>query len=475
MYTFLEKNDKMLIDYLVKENKIPLLEHILKSPMREGVRAGIGVAFGLISKATLFTQEMGIGKTFLAMGLIEGILRMDWSKKVIFCGTNDKLSEYYNLFRENLSPEWGIAVTTAGQSDVMQSFKQLDSDARILICTHSVWDKGYEFHKQLIPRLDQFQCFILDEGGMLLKNSDNYAYRMMVEFVPKMKYRYILNATPIEKDLALLINQCRVLGIPIPSKGRLYAQYGNIGEDEYKWIFGNLKELSEQLKYHVFNVSRKHVESAGKINYILDTKLLRVTKFLSEYMREDNVRSVRFPFLYPEAFTPEIYPSLRTLLKVCTEGVSQGDKLLVYVRNVEPKKYMKWYLEQMGLRVGIYDGSHTVTKEQKDYVEEMFNQGQYDVLLTNKIYGLSLKTANHVVMYDLPPNFYQYIYRAIRDLNDKDLKVTPIIYDFENDYETIKEELNSERYQNEFSDRGFDLVNQIYKQLQHKVRNKLYD
>lgn len=473
-YTDLMQKERNVLDYMRGMKDIPAIEHQLKNVHREGTMSGVAIAYGMVSKKVLYTQEMGIGKTFVAMGLIENILRANSDKKVMFCGTNDKMNEYLEVFNENLTEGWGITSTTAGEENVRRAFRDLDNGCRILISSHSVWDKGHRFHEEFIPRLNEFQAFILDEGGMLLKNIDNYAYRMMEQFVPKMDYKFILNATPIERDLSLLVNQCRILGIPIPSRTTLYRQHGYV-DDESRWIFTDLGELKDSLKYHVFNVSRIHVESAGEVTYKVDARYLKVNEAIHTLIREDNSRSLRFPFKRPELFLPEYYPSLRNLIDTCVTGKSNGDKMLVFIRNVEPKTQIKRILEELGMTVGIYDGTYTSTAEQKNYVEKEFNDGKYDVLLTNKLYGLSLKTATHAIMYDLPHNFFQYVYRAIRDLKSKELKVTVMVYDYPNDYRTIQEELNSERYQNQFSDRGFEMVKTIDNQLRAKAEAKHYD
>ena len=473
-YTFLDKNEQSLLDIILEEETVPLLTHQLKNSLREETKASVAVAFGLFSKATLYTQEMGIGKTFIAMSLLENILRANPTKKVMFCGTNDKLEEYMELFRENLSSAFPVTWTTAGELEVRSAFREL-SNCRILVTTHSIWDSSHHFHKEFIPLIDEFVAIVIDEGGMLFKNQNNYAYRMMEQFVPQMKYRYILNATPIEKDLSLLVNQCRILGIPIPSKGKLFSMYGSVAEDDYKWIFSNLGELRDKLKYHIFNISRSQLDGIGKINYTLKPYLMKVTNTQQRLIYEDGAKNLRYPFKYPEYFTPNHYPSLKILINICLEGQKRGDRMLVYIRNVQPKVVIREILESLGLRVGIFDGTHTDTHEKKRRVENAFNNGEYDVLLTNKIYGLSLKIATHVIIYDLPPNFYQYIFRAIRDLNDKDLKVSVLVYDFENDYLSIKDECDSERYQNEFSDRGFTAVSDIYNMLSRKVDSNQYD
>ena len=376
------------------------------------------------------------------------------------------------VFKENLSPHWGITSTTAGERNVNQAFRELDEGARVLICTHSVWDMQHYFHEKLIPRLEEFQGFILDEGGMLLKNEDNYSYRMMEQFVPNIEYRFILNATPIEKDLTLLLNQCRVLGIPIPSKSNIFSQYGNITE-ESKWVFGDLKGLSERLKYHIFNLSRSDL--GVNVTYNINALYFRVPSEVLSLVREDNNRSVRYPFLHPDKFKESLYPGLNALITECRIGKSKGEKLLVYIRNVDPKVAIRERLEELGISVGIYDGAHTDTHEKKSYVETCFNRGDYDVLLTNKIYGLNLKNTNHVIMYDLPSNFYQYVFRAIRTLENKELKVTIMVYNTENDFNSIKDEQNSERYQNEFSGRDFGMVKEIVRQLNVKAKSRIYD
>ena len=414
-YTFLDSRDRNLLDHLHTLDTVPLLAHQLKNPHRESTKASVAVAFGLISKATLFTQEMGIGKTFIGMGIIENLLRIHPGKKVMFCGTNDKLEEYIETFRDNLSPHFQVTWTTGAESDVNRAFMELEQ-ASVLISTHSIWDSSVAFHKKFIERIPDFVGIVIDEGGLLFKNQNNYAYRMMEQFVPKLPYRYILNATPIEKDLSLLVNQCRVLGIPIPSKSKLYSEYGRT-DDDFRWLFSNLEDLRDKLKYHIFNVSRAHIENIGKVNYDLRTYLLNVTREQQMIINEDGARNIRYPFKYPDTFVDAIYPSLRLLKQICVDGKNNGDKMLVYIRNVEPKKVIKEVLEELGLTVGIYDGAHTDTADKKRFVENSFNQGEYDVLLTNKIYGLNLKT-NHIMMYDLPSNFFQFIYRGIRSLEE---------------------------------------------------------
>lgn len=474
-YTLLADKRKNLLNSLRDELDVEFLEHNLTNPQRKGTMASTAVAFSLVSKSTLITPEMGLGKTYIAMGLIKEILQLQPDKKIFFCGPNDKLIEFYEDFKHNL-PEYEIVSTNASESGVREAFLKLKSGAQILIAGHSVFNKGVDFHFQFIPMLNEFSTFILDEGSMMLKSFDSYAYRIMEQFVPKLEYKYILNATPIEKDLQLLINQSRVLGIPIPSKGKLYKQYGT-AVDEYKVIFNNLDDLRDKMKYHMFNVSRQNLEIAGNINFDIDVRLLNVPIRLSKWIEEEGVRNLRFPFFDESLFTDLYYPTLTELKKVCAKQKIVGDKMLVYVKNVHPKVVIKRELENMGMgiKVGIYDGTHTNSAEAKSYVEHQFNSGNYDVLLTNKLYGLSLPVTNHLIMYDTPPNFFQFVFRAIRDLGNHDIKLTVLLYNHPRDYDRMKEEVQSEKYQNEFVDRGYTFVREIFNEYDRKLKLNEYD
>lgn len=472
-YSNLSDKKKNLLDEIRDEIDIPFLNHNLVNPQREGTMASTAVAFSLISEATLITPEMGLGKTYIAMGLMKEILQLEPDKKILFCGPNDKLIEFYKDFTYNL-PEYKITYTSASEKDLRKAFSDIAAGAQVLICGHSVFNKGVDFHLKFIPILDEFSTFILDEGSMVLKSDDSYAYRSMEQFVPKLKYRYILNATPIERDLQLLINQCRVLGVPIPSKSKIYREYGTL-VGEHTVIFNDLDQLKERMKYHMFNVSRNQLDVVGDINFDVNVRLLKVPHRLYKWLEEYGVRNLRYPFFDEGLFMDMNYPSLTELKKVCMKGKVDGDKMLVYVRNVNPKVVMKRELEELGLKVGIYDGTHTDNAEKKYAVETRFNSGAYDVLLTNKLYGLSLPIANHLIMYDLPPNFFQYIFRAIRDLGDHNIKLTAIVYDHRRDLDRMTVELHSERYQNEFVDRGFTFVSEIADQIEKKRGASIYD
>lgn len=472
-YTYLSEKDKHLLDTIRDEMEIEYLNHNLTNPQREGIKASTAVAFSLISKTTLITPEMGLGKTYIAMGIIKEVLQLRPGKKILFCGPNEKLIEFYNDFKHNL-PEYRIVYTNASEKGVSDAFYKMRRNADILICGHSVFNKGVDFHINLIPMLDEFSTFILDEGGMMLKSFDSYAYRIMEKFVPNMEYKYILNATPVEKDLQLLINQCRVLGLPIPSRSRIYREYGTI-TGEHQIIFNDLDQLKNKMKYHMFNVSRSELDIAGDVKFDIDVRFLDLPLMLTKWIREYGVRNLRYPFFEESLFTEEHYPSLAELINVCIKGRGNGDKMLVYVRNVNPKSVMKRALEEMGLKVGIYDGAHTDSPEKKHYVENQFNDGNYDVLLTNRLYGLSLPIANHLIFYDLPPNYFQFVYRAIRNLDSHDIKLTALIYDHPRDFNRMEEEVHSERYQNEFVDRGFTFVSDMMEILRHKRKVGIHD
>lgn len=472
-FTNLSEKERRVVDKILVADDIPILEHGLISPMREGTKQSNSVAFGLMTKAALFTQEMGFGKSYTVYALINELLRViPKNKKVLYCCTNDKLKEDVKNLTEELPPGTGVIGTTAGRKQVERAFNRIRGGDRVMVFTHSVWDTEYHFHRELIPILDQFDVFILDEGGMVLKNTDNYSYRCMMQFVPQMEYRYILNATPIEKDLQLLLNQLRVLGLPIPSQNQIYRRYGTLNE-EAKRVFHNLGDLQEQTKYHVFNMSRADLNIS--VNLDIDVRLMKTTPVIQDLISEDGVRNLRFPFIDHMKYTPMNYPSLENLINIALEGKRNGEHILAYVTNVEPKKYMKEILTELGLEVGIYDGHHTNTQERKVIVERNFNEGKYDIMLTNRMYGLSLGKASHVVMYDLPPNYMQYIYRAIRDLKDITLKVTALIYEHQRDFNNLEEELRAEVYQNEYSGRGFNVVKTMIQQVNDKQARREYD
>lgn len=472
-YTDCDTNTQLLLDAIRDEISVPVLEHNLVNKQREGTKASTAVAFSLIGKKTLITPEMGFGKTYIALGLVKEILQLRPGKKILFCGPNDKLIEFYNDFTHNL-PQYDTVYTNASERGIKEAFRELKYGADILICGHSVFNKGIDFHKEFIPIADQFSTFILDEGGMLLKSIDSYAYRCMEHMVPRFEYKYILNATPIERDLQMLINQCRVLGIPLPSKGHIYREYGTL-TNEYQVIFNDLDQLKERLKYNMYNVSRSQLDIAGDINFDIDVKLLKVPLQLGRWIEEHGVRNLRYPFFDDKLFTEQHYPSLTSLKNVCVKGASLNDKMLVYVRNVVPKKVIKQVLEREGLKVGIYDGTHTDSSEKKFAVEQTFNTGYYDVLLTNKLYGLSLPKANHLILWDLPPNFFQFIYRAIRTLGNHSIKLTSILYDIRRDWDRMTQEEHSERYQNEFVDRGFSFVSDMFQIAWDKKKKGIYD
>lgn len=473
VYSNLPDKTKAVLDDIRDELEVPFLNHNIVNPQRDGTMASTAIAFSLLSQATLITPEMGLGKTYIAMGVVKEVLQLCPNKKILFCGPNDKLIEYQKDFEYNL-PEYKITSTSASGNDIRISFGDLLAGADILICGHSVFNKGVDFHLNLIPMLDRFSTFILDEGSMLLKSEDSYAYRSMEQFVPKMQYRYVLDATPIQRDLQLLINTCRILGVPIPTRNKIYREYGTI-TGEHNIIFNNLDQLKDELKYHMFNVSRNQLEIAGDIYFDIDVRLLDVPPRLEKWIEEYGVRNLRYPFFDESLFQERYYPSLMELKRVCMKGRANNEKMLVYVRNVNPKKEMKRELEELGLSVGIYDGTHTNDANKKYAVEQAFNNGKYDVLLTNKLYGLSLPIANHLIFYDFPPNFFQFVFRAIRTLGQHNLKLTSIMYDHRRDLDRMTVELNSERYQNEFVDREFSFVSEMIEIIDKKRSTQYYD
>ena len=92
-------------------------------------------------------------------------------------------------------------------------------------------------------------------------------------------------------------------------------------------------------------------------------------------------------------------PKLERLLQLMTEDF-EDQQVMIYVWHIEMQETIKQLLEQQGRRVAILNGSTA----DRDSIRDGFNDGTYDVIITNAKRSLNLHSGDVCIFYSMETN-----------------------------------------------------------------------
>ena len=286
-----------------------------------------------------------------------------------------------------------------------------------------------------------FNTLIVDESS-IIKNKETMICEGISQLLKITPRCHMLNATPFGKSLMDVYNQLDILDINLmPPKTRIESKYSVYKKSVYwKTVSGKPKafdkrervgyqrqdEFKESLRYVYWGRSKKDV---GK-------NLPHVYRAFEVEPTKDQLASIGNGYRYQEVLNcPSLIPQLgipngrKTVPKmdrVCkiVEEQYQESKVMIYCWNKEAQRTLAEELEKIGRKPAIIDGDTNnadVWLIQGEF-NKSFEDGGYDVLITNARRSLNLQGADVCIFYSIEATseiYTQIAGRIDRSVDDK--------------------------------------------------------
>lgn len=412
------------LDYIQEDTDISIINEftngiVLYPKQIEAVKASI------LNKSGIWTVEMGLGKTILTVGvatILTPIINAG-GFIVISAGTNT-IKSFEKYIRENTTLK---PVYTTGEADkVANCIKMIESgQANCVLCTHSTWVQSLDFNMFIYNNLDRVKGMIYDECE---GTENNLGYCNFIEFAHNVDYVYPANATPVNSGsfpIYSLLYAVKATDMTYKQFRRQYCFSQQIGENKVENI--NVEKIKKDFDKYLINFNRKDVNA--DTHY--ETPRFRsvgLTPLQQEaYSDKTSDKASILYGLSSAAPTPTANPAFLQLIQTIT-CKPPTDSKVVFCWHQQSSEMITQVFRGMGMTVMQLNGYKTPTSEEKDYIEKEFNATPGAILVTSSYKGNNLNSANHIIVYETPPDIGQYIARVARGYDSKTIFLDWIYY-----------------------------------------------
>lgn len=301
-----------------------------------------------------------------------------------------------------------------------------------------------------------FDVFILDESSVV-KHNDTKVYRYtrnIANLVPRM---HMMNATTFETHLKDIYNQMDLMHDRLlPLESVINKTYCKVSQSYYwtrskggeakrntRWDitgYKNQEEFKSKIKLVYFGRSKKDVgldlPHVYKVNKILPTteQMMAINKGY-RYMEVLNC-----PSLIPELLMKTTRETVPKIDRLCTivENEFIDSKIMIYAFHKEAQEAIAKEMIALGKNPVILNGD--IDEDYRRYeIQNQFNNGDKDVIITNIKKSLNLHAADACIFYSAitnPAAMFQAAGRIDRSVDDRIKTYILLLYDKtkENDF-----------------------------------------
>lgn len=316
----------------------------------------------------------------------------------------------------------------------------------VLVITHSTLrsDTFFTWYSRVVK---EFGTFILDES-YVVKTPDTIISSYTKVLCDQVERVHFLNATVFETKLMDIVNQFELIDCTLLPQKRWIEQNfcnyrlsqfpirGGGGQMGNKWELVSYKnqEWFRQALHYVYLTRKKKDVNLGDTQRFYQTYLIPQTKAQKKAIREGYryFEVLNCPSLCVSLDiknTPKDVPKLERLIQLVTEDF-EDQRIMIYVWHIEMQATIKAYLEEHGRKVVILNGSTT----DRDSVRDGFNDGIYDVIITNAKRSLNLHSGDVCIFYSMetnPATIEQIAARIDRNVDDSSKTFVLLAYEGE--------------------------------------------
>jgi hypothetical protein len=264
-----------------------------------------------------------------------------------------------------------------------------------------------------------FDTFILDESS-LIKNSKTQVYTYTKNICDLVKRVHFLNATVFETNIMDIYYQVDMMDSNIlPTKSSIESRFCT-WKPKVFWKRQNGSAVQQRAMERTGYKNQAEFKKSLKLFYfgrsIKDTGMERNNEYIVYTVdpTQEQLYAIRKGARYSELlncptlvegceieFTREKCPKLDRLLTLCEQDFHDSS-VMIYCMYIEAQEKLKEYLEQSGRKVCILNGN-TKEEPRKQLIKD-FNDGVYDVIITNIKKSLNLYNGDVCIFYTVEGN-----------------------------------------------------------------------
>lgn len=372
--------------------------------------------------------ETGLGKTVISLGLLQMLAPELQDKLVIITAPTNTITNFYRDVTNNTN--FNVMMSSGKYAEVTSAIKSIEQGhINCLIVLPSAWTLSVEFNLFVFNNRERIKCFIWDE----CKGDEDFGFNHFIEAGHNADFVYPLNATVTGKGIGLLYKMLYVCSATELTERQFKRKYGHytMTKEGNKIYHIHWDDIKREYGSYLVNFNREDV--GAKTTY---SKVQFHTCEVSSYQESIMEKTVARNILYAPvdvtgkvnpSISPMVIPSIANLVQIVAKYPSD-DNILIYCRNIEPANSLFNLLSGMGYKVFRIDGNTTTLPELKNEAETNYNSAKGAIMITSIEEGSNLNSTKHVVIFQNPSDVMQYIARAARGFEAKDLTLDWIYY-----------------------------------------------
>lgn len=431
----------------------------------------VGTAFMYLSPRSILSDGCGLGKTAEVSGLINWLkYKGEMSRFLIAVETSAigqtqaELMRFTGLYVVAMPSEAAKIKKVIEQTD----WTKVDG----IVIKHSTL-RSDPFSKWLALNIDEqgmckiFDTFFLDESSVI-KNDTTKMYNYTKNICQIVKRVHFMNATTFETNILDIYNQIDMMDQTLlPKKWRIEQEFCTYARTSYwtkengkakmNWRrersgYKNQAAFKESLKLVYFGRCKKDIGmDLPHVYKVYEVEPSNAMSLGLEKYRYSEL--LNCPSLIPDCGIPmdrKNVPKLDRLCELIENDFSQ-ESVMVYCFHLAAQQTIADELAKIGRKPVILNGSITDATE-RYRIQQAFNNGEYDVIITNIKKSLNLYGGDVCIFYSMetnPSKSFQIASRIDRNVDDKIKTFVMLLYKGTDEYKffttTVKQRAKDAR------------------------------
>ena len=446
-------DEQQSIRNIIKRDKIDYTQYVAQ--LRD--YQTVGTAFMYLSPRSIIADGCGLGKTAEVAALINWLkYKGEMSRFLIAVETSAIGQTQAELMR--FTGLYVVAMPSEA-TKIRKVIEKTDwTKVDGIVIKHSTL-RSDPFSKWLALNINEegmcsiFDTFFLDESSVI-KNDTTKMYSYTKNICQIVKRVHFMNATTFETNILDIYNQMDMMDQALlPKKWRIEQEFCTYARTSYwtkengkakmNWRrerngYKNQAAFKESLKLVYFGRCKKDI--GMDLSHIYKVYEVEPTNAMSLGLEKGYRYSelLNCPSLIPDCGIPmdrKNVPKLDRLCELIENDFSQ-ESVMVYCFHLAAQQTIADELAKIGRKPVILNGSITDATERYK-IQQAFNNGEYDVIITNIKKSLNLYGGDVCIFYSMetnPSKSFQIASRIDRNVDDKLKTFVMLLYKGTDEY-----------------------------------------
>ena len=446
-------DEQQSIRNIIKRDKIDYTQYVAQ--LRD--YQTVGTAFMYLSPRSIIADGCGLGKTAEVAALINWLkYKGEMSRFLIAVETSAIGQTQAELMR--FTGLYVVAMPSEA-TKIRKVIEKTDwTKVDGIVIKHSTL-RSDPFSKWLALNINEegmcsiFDTFFLDESSVI-KNDTTKMYSYTKNICQIVKRVHFMNATTFETNILDIYNQMDMMDQALlPKKWRIEQEFCTYARTSYwtkengkakmNWRrerngYKNQAAFKESLRLVYFGRCKKDI--GMDLPHIYKVYEVEPTNAMSLGLEKGYRYSelLNCPSLIPDCGIPmdrKNVPKLDRLCELIENDFSQ-ESVMVYCFHLAAQQTIADELAKIGRKPVILNGSITDATERYK-IQQAFNNGEYDVIITNIKKSLNLYGGDVCIFYSMetnPSKSFQIASRIDRNVDDKLKTFVMLLYKGTDEY-----------------------------------------